>query len=71
MPETVLDALRRASDRGAYVLSVCSGAFVLGEAGLLDGRRCTTHWQYGDELAGRFPLAKVQCNALYVPTATC
>src|SRR5262245_24631234 len=39
-----LDALRAAADRGAQVLSVCSGAFLLGEAGLLDGRRCTTHW---------------------------
>ena len=52
--------------RGAYMLSVCSGAFVLGEAGLLDGRRCTTHWQHVDELARRFPLADVALNALYM-----
>jgi transcriptional regulator GlxA family with amidase domain len=47
-------------------LSVCSGAFVLGEAGLLDGRKCTTHWRYADELARRFPKADVALNALYV-----
>ncbi|RKR89601.1 transcriptional regulator GlxA family with amidase domain [Micromonospora pisi] len=66
VPEPVLDALRRAHQRGAYVLSVCSGAFVLGEAGLLDGRECTTHWKYADQLAARFPLARVRCNELYV-----
>jgi transcriptional regulator GlxA family with amidase domain len=65
-PENVLDALRRAARRGAYVLSVCSGAFLLGEAGLLDGRRCTTHWRYAAELARRFPAAEVLPNALYV-----
>ncbi|HTF49837.1 MAG TPA: helix-turn-helix domain-containing protein [Pseudonocardia sp.] len=63
---TVLDALRRADARGAQVLSVCSGAFVLGEAGLLDDRECTTHWRYADELQARFPRAKVACNHLYV-----
>jgi AraC family transcriptional activator FtrA len=60
-------ALRRAAERGAYVVSLCSGAFVLGEAGLLDGRRCTTHWRYAAELARRFPLAEVHpTNALFV-----
>lgn len=66
VPEEVLAALRRAADRGAYVVSVCSGAFVLGEAGLLDGRRCTTHWMYTDALARRFPTAKVDPDVLYV-----
>ena len=61
-----LDALEAAGERGAQILSVCSGAFVLGEAGLLDGRRCTTHWRYTDELARRFPTAEVLPNALYV-----
>jgi AraC family transcriptional activator FtrA len=66
VPGPVLDALRRAGERGAYLLSVCSGAFVLGEAGLLDGRECTTHWRYVDELQRRNPLARVRCNSLYV-----
>jgi AraC family transcriptional regulator, transcriptional activator FtrA len=66
VPDTVIKALRAAADRGAYVLSVCSGAFLLGEAGLLDGRRCTTHWMYSDELQRRFPAASVHCDALYV-----
>ncbi|MGW1059576.1 GlxA family transcriptional regulator [Micromonospora rubida] len=65
-PPAVLDALRRADARGAYVLSVCSGAFVLGAAGLLDDRECTTHWRYVDELQRRHPRARVRCNSLYV-----
>lgn len=65
-PEPALAALRGAVDRGARVLSVCSGAFVLGAAGLLDGRRCTTHWMYAGELAQRFPAAKVDADVLYV-----
>jgi len=66
VPDTVIKALRAPADRGAYVLSVCSGAFLRGEAGLLDGRRCTTHWMYSDELQRRFPAASVHCDALYV-----
>ncbi|MGI5212944.1 GlxA family transcriptional regulator [Plantactinospora sp. CA-290183] len=66
VPDAVLAALRRADARGAYVLSVCSGAFVLGAAGLLDGRECTTHWRHADELEEMFPLARVRCNSLYV-----
>ena len=65
-PEDLLAALRRAVDRGARVLSVCSGAFILGEAGLLDGRRCTTHWRNTEELARRYPRAKVDPDVLYV-----
>jgi transcriptional regulator GlxA family with amidase domain len=65
-PEPLLAALRDAVDRGARLLSVCSGAFILGEAGLLDGRRCTTHWRYVGELARRFPAAKVDPDVLYV-----
>jgi len=65
-PPEILDALRRADARGARVLSVCSGAFVLGEAGLLDGRECTTHWMYTDDLQSRFPLARVHPNEIYV-----
>ncbi len=65
-PQELLQALRDAVRRGARVLSVCSGAFILGEAGLLDGRRCTTHWRYADELARRYPAAKVDPDVLYV-----
>lgn len=64
--EPVRDVLRGALDRGARVLSVCSGAFALGEAGLLDGRRCTTHWIHAAELAARFPAASVDPDVLYV-----
>ncbi|MER7666323.1 helix-turn-helix domain-containing protein [Streptomyces sp. NPDC096193] len=65
-PEELLDALRRAVDRGARVISVCTGAFVLGAAGLLDGRRCTTHWRHTGILAERHPLAVVDPDVLYV-----
>jgi transcriptional regulator GlxA family with amidase domain len=65
-PGDLLAALHRAVDRGARVLSVCSGAFILGEAGLLDGRRCTTHWRHAEELARRYPAAKVDPDVLYV-----
>ncbi|GAA3822096.1 helix-turn-helix domain-containing protein [Nocardioides panacisoli] len=65
-PEPVIAALRDAYDRGARILSVCSGAFTLGAAGLLDGRECTTHWMYTDELQRRFPLARVVPEVLYV-----
>ena len=65
-PEAALDALRAAHERGAMVMSVCSGAFMLGAAGLLDGRRCTTHWMYTAELAKAFPLARLEPDVLYV-----
>ncbi|MCP3821524.1 helix-turn-helix domain-containing protein [Streptomyces sp. A3M-1-3] len=64
--EPLLDALRRAVDRGARVLSVCTGAFTLGAAGLLDGRPCTTHWMHAPELARRYPRALVDPDVLYV-----
>jgi transcriptional regulator GlxA family with amidase domain len=48
------------------VLSICSGSFALGQAGLLDGRQCTTHWMYTDELSRTFPLARVNPAVLYV-----
>lgn len=66
MPESVLEAVRQTVERGARVLSVCSGAFLLGEAGLLDHRDCTTHWMYTDELQERFPKACVVPEVLYV-----
>jgi AraC family transcriptional activator FtrA len=65
-PPAVLDALRRAAERGSTLLSVCSGAFVLGAAGLLDGRRCTTHWRFATEFAERFPKALLDPDVLFV-----
>ena len=65
-PAPLLDALRASVDRGARVLSVCSGAFVLGAAGLLDGRRCTTHWRHAPALARQHPSAIVNPQVLYV-----
>ncbi|MFD5810420.1 GlxA family transcriptional regulator [Rhodococcus aetherivorans] len=58
--------LRAAVDRGTRVASLCTGAFVLGAAGLLDDRRCTTHWRHAPRLAERFPAAKVDPDVLYV-----
>ncbi|WP_028183070.1 GlxA family transcriptional regulator [Salinispora arenicola] len=66
VPPAALAALRQAAERDAYVFSVCSGAFVLGAAGLLDGRECTAHWAHVDELRQRYPAARVRCNSLYV-----
>jgi transcriptional regulator GlxA family with amidase domain len=57
--------VRRAHEAGARVCSVCTGAFILGEASLLDGRRCTTHWKRLDQLQKRFPTARVLHDALY------
>jgi transcriptional regulator GlxA family with amidase domain len=65
-PEPALEALREAARRGTRVISVCTGAFALAHAGLLDGRRATTHWGWADELAARFPAVEVDPAALYV-----
>ncbi|MEU5111418.1 helix-turn-helix domain-containing protein [Streptomyces longwoodensis] len=65
-PPELLDALRRAAERGTRVLSVCSGVFVLGAAGLLDGRRCAVHWRHADLLARQYPRAVVEPDVLYV-----
>ena len=62
----VRQLLRGTVARGARVMSVCSGAFVLGRAGLLDGRRCTSHWRYAERLAAEFPTAHVDPGVLYV-----
>jgi transcriptional regulator GlxA family with amidase domain len=63
---TVKKAMRFASDRGALVASICTGAFVLASAGLLDGKRATTHWAAVDEFADRFPAVTVDPNVLFV-----
>jgi transcriptional regulator GlxA family with amidase domain len=65
-PEEATRALRGAAERGARVLSVCTGAFALAHAGLLDGRRATTHWAFAADLASRFPAVEVDAAALYV-----
>jgi transcriptional regulator GlxA family with amidase domain len=65
-PTEAVAALRQAADRGARVLSVCTGAFALAHAGLLDGRRATTHWAFAAELASRFPAIEVDAAALYI-----
>jgi transcriptional regulator GlxA family with amidase domain len=62
----VIEVIRAAEARGAWVLSVCSGAFALGEAGILDGRRATTHWMYTDRLAEKYPLTDVDPDVLFV-----
>ncbi|BFV58945.1 helix-turn-helix domain-containing protein [Kitasatospora sp. CMC57] len=65
-PPAVLDALSAAHRRGALVASHCVGAFALAAAGLLDGRRATTHWRFADLLARRHPAVEVDAGALYV-----
>lgn len=65
-PPELLAALRRAVDRGTRVLSVCSGVFVLGAAGLLQGRRCAVHWHHAAELSRQYPHATVEPDVLYV-----
>ncbi len=65
-PAELLEALRAAHARGARVVSLCTGAFVLAAAGLLDGRTATTHWMYAAELRRRYPLVTVDEHPLYV-----
>jgi transcriptional regulator GlxA family with amidase domain len=62
----VCAALRQAAERGARMVSVCTGAFALAAAGLLDHRRATTHWQYAGQLAARYPAVKVDPDVLWV-----
>ncbi|MFD4907772.1 GlxA family transcriptional regulator [Kitasatospora purpeofusca] len=66
VPSAVVDAVARAHRRGARVVGLCSGAFVLAAAGLLDGRRAATHWARAAELAARFPRVRVDPGVLYV-----
>ncbi|MEU9305943.1 helix-turn-helix domain-containing protein [Streptomyces sp. NPDC048256] len=65
-PEDALDALRRAHEEGARIVGLCTGAFVLAAAGLLDGRPATTHWMYAPTLAKRYPSVHVDPRELFV-----
>ncbi len=62
----VLDLVRRVHARGAWLLSVCSGSFVLADSGVLDGRRATTHWRYAPLMARMYPRIEVDPDVLYV-----
>ncbi len=62
----VIDVLRSAHANGSRIVSFCSGSLLLAEAGLLDGRRATTHWRYAEELARRFPGVDLRHDVLYV-----
>ncbi|TCO54103.1 GlxA family transcriptional regulator [Actinocrispum wychmicini] len=66
LPRDVTDALAHAHDRGTRMLSICTGAFALAAAGVLDGRRATTHWRYADDLAAAYPAVQVDRDVLYV-----
>ena len=65
-PRRLLEALRKAHLRGARVVSICSGVFVLAAAGLLDGKRATTHWRYTEILRARHPSIQIEPDVLYV-----
>ncbi|MFF3646668.1 helix-turn-helix domain-containing protein [Streptomyces sp. NPDC002564] len=62
----VLAAVRRAHARGARLVGFCSGAFTLAEAGVLDGRRATAHWQWADSFRERFPAVRLEPDVLFV-----
>lgn len=66
VPAATIAALRKAHARGARLVSICSGAFVLAATGLLDGKRATTHWRYADALRARYPQIRVDPDVLYV-----
>ncbi|CAM5278695.1 AraC family transcriptional regulator [Streptomyces badius] len=66
LPPELITALRRAHDAGARMVSLCTGAFALAEAGILDGRRATAHWLHTSQLAARYPKVRVDDSVLYV-----
>lgn len=65
-PPAVIDAVQQAHRRGARIAAICSGAFLLAQAGLLDHRKATTHWRMATELAARFPHIQVEPDILYI-----
>src|SRR5450830_950357 len=65
-PAPLIEALQQAHARGARIVSICSGVFVLAAAGLLNGRQATTHWRYTEELARPFPALELNPHLLYV-----
>jgi AraC family transcriptional regulator, transcriptional activator FtrA len=66
VPSALCTALQQAQAKGARIVSICSGVFVLAAAGLLDGQTATTHWRYTDKLAERFPNVTVDPDVLFV-----
>ncbi|MEU5906904.1 helix-turn-helix domain-containing protein [Micromonospora sp. NPDC047467] len=70
VPPDLLDAVRAAHQAGARMVSLCTGAFVLAAAGVLDGLRATTHWAHTDALAARYPRVRVDPDVLYVDNGT-
>lgn len=69
-PKNLTAALKRAHARGARLVSICSGVFVLAATGLLDGKRATTHWRYVDALRCQYPRIRVEPDVLYVDEGT-
>ena len=65
-PDGSSKILRRFAERSRRVVSICAGAFLLADAGLLDGRKATTHWRGAEELSARFPKVDVQADAIFV-----
>src|SRR5690349_19192549 len=65
-PDVLVDALRAAHARGAQVVGLCLGSYVLAAAGLLDGRAATTHWAWADDFSRRFPHVRLDPNVLYI-----
>ncbi|MEH6823488.1 MAG: DJ-1/PfpI family protein [Motiliproteus sp.] len=65
-PQRLLDALIAVNQRGGRIVGLCLGAYVLAEAGLLDGGRATTHWAYAEDFSQRFPAVQLDAAVLYI-----
>ncbi|MBL4787324.1 MAG: transcriptional regulator FtrA [Cohaesibacteraceae bacterium] len=66
VPENICQALRKAHKRGARIVSICSGIYVLAAAGLLDGRKATTHWRYVEDFSAKYPDVEIEPDSIYV-----